>query len=231
MIFAFTSDIHIPMYARDAYHMLTLPLPKIDVLFIAGDLTKKAVYQPFIEWYEKMMHVWKPSLVIAVWGNADKEPVRKHLPKALPDIIFLEDETYTLGNFTIVGTEGVLDRPTSWQMRNIPDIQERYEKRIEWIKQAVKEAKTPYTILLSHYGVCGNTIEETHDKGGLTSMRLCDALRDNPPTITIHGHSHHARVWKTENPFLIYNVALPIHGKPLLIDADTLEEVQVGLFA
>ena len=231
MILAAVSDIHIPMYAHQAYKMLTLPLPKIDVLLIGGDLTKRAVWQPFTQWYEKIMHVWKPEVVIAVWGNADKEPVRNHLPTTLPEIVFLEDATYTIDDITIIGTEGVLDTPTRWQRSHIPDIEEKYRKRAQWIKSAIENASTPKTILLSHYGICDTTIEETHDKGGLTSMYLCNLLKNTPPTLAIHGHSHHASVWETNTPFTIYNVALPIHGKPLFFDSVSLEEIKVGLFS
>ncbi len=229
MILGFISDIHIPMYSHDAYRMLTLPLPQIDVLMIAGDLTKKGVWKPFIEWYKKMKHVWKPKHVIAVWGNADKTPVRQYLPRALPEVIFLEDQTYSIGNITIIGTEGVLDKPTRWQLKNIPNVLQMYEKRREWISTTIKKHTT--TILLTHYGVCKNTIEKSSDIGGLTSIKLCESLRTNPPTLTVHGHSHHATVYKTKEPFPIYNVALPIHGKPVLIDSETFEEIKVGLFA
>jgi len=230
MILAFTSDIHLPTYARDAFHMLTLPIPPIDVLLIAGDLTKRGVTNAFVEWFHRMKRIWKPSMVIAVWGNADKDPVRKKLPKLVKDIIFLEDQILEIGDITIIGTEGVIDLPTRWQLNHVPGIIDIYKNRIKWIANSVKSSKTKQVILLSHYGICETTIEDAIDKRGLTSIELCKVLKEHPPTLTTHGHSHHARVWKTKDPFPIYNVALPIHRRPILIDSKTLEEVPIGLF-
>ena len=177
-----------------------------------------------------MKRAWKPSMVIAVWGNADKEPVRKKLPQLVKDIIFLEEKRLEIDDITIIGTEGVIDLPTRWQLNNVPDITDIYKNRIKWIANSVKSSKTKKVILLSHYGIGETTIEAAIDKRGLTSIELCKVLKEHPPTLTIHGHSHHAKIWKTNAPFPIYNVALPIHRRPMLIDSKILEEVPTGLF-
>ncbi len=229
MIALITADLHLPMLSSLAYKVLEEPTSP-DVVLIAGDMTKKGVWKPFITWLERAMRRWNKAKFVAVWGNADKETARKHILQHTGErFIILDDQVLDLGEVRIVGTQGCLDSPTTWQLKNIPGIREIYKRRAHWIAEEV--SKDPQrTIVLSHYGVGTETIEEVPDKGGLTSTYLFNLLMNNPPLAVFHGHSHHATRLEVHDPFSIFNVALPARGRPLVIELPSLNPVRTGLF-
>jgi Icc-related predicted phosphoesterase len=229
MVALITADLHLPVLSSLAYKVLEEPVSP-DVVFIAGDMTKKGVWKPFISWLNRAMTHWDKAKFIVVWGNADKETARRHILEHTNDrFIILDDEVIELDGIRIVGTQGCLDKPTYWQLRHIPNIGELYRKRAEWIASEV--AKDPKrTIVLTHYGVGTETIEDVPDKGGLTSTYLFNLLLQNPPLAVFHGHSHHATKLEVYDPFPIFNVALPARGKPLVIELPSLQKIKTGLF-
>jgi len=122
--------------------------------------------------------------VVAIFGNEEFENTKRKLKREYSDIIWLDDEQVQVKGIDIFGTTGVLDEPTAWQSKNVPNITKVYEKRLETIEAFV--SKHPNCILLTHYAVGTYTIDPVPNPLQLTSEKLFQKVKNLPLTV-IHG--------------------------------------------
>jgi len=87
----------------------------------------------------------------------------------------LDDEQVQVKGIDIFGTTGVLDEPTAWQSKNVPNITKVYEKRLETIEAFV--SKHPNCILLTHYAVGTYTIDQCPTRCNLLQKSCSKKLR------------------------------------------------------
>ena len=215
MLIAASADIHSPKYIRLFIDSIrNLPVP--DLFLLAGDLVLRGAAGAFDLIHEEVRQNWEDIPVVAVFGNEEFENTKRKLKREFPDVIWLDDEQVQVKGIDIFGTTGVLDEPTAWQSKNVPNITKVYEKRLETIEAFV--SKHPNCILLTHYAVGTYTIDPVPNPLQLTSEKLFQKVKNLPLTV-IHGHCHYAPQWMyTEGNLNIYNVALPLHNAIVLLN-------------
>lgn len=123
----------------------------------------------------------------------------------------------------IVGTQGSLDKATSWQRRNIPSVKGVFERRAKRAESLLKkiEKQVDRRILLMHYSPCLETCEGEEEKefSWLGSRKFYKIIVKQQPDLVIHGHVHNSvrhevQIGKT----LVRNVSLPAVGSITSID-------------
>ncbi|MEM5799260.1 MAG: metallophosphoesterase [Candidatus Aenigmatarchaeota archaeon] len=233
MIIAATSDIHSPTYYEQFVRAIDFMSSRPDIFLLAGDIVDRGK----IEEYQKILNAMFGKVncpIIACFGNSEfgKEYTDK-IKEKYKQIIFLEDESITLDiddkKIGIVGTKGSLDRPTFWQSRNIPGIEEEYAKRIEKMKQLLFELKTDIKILLTHYVPTYKILEgeNINTYPELGSQEMEKVILETKPNLVICGHAHKGKRQAWVDSIPIFNVGLVLNNKIVLIDID--KDLKYGL--
>lgn len=211
------SDVHAPRYL----HLLKTSLSKttlesISAVLIAGDIVEKGDYRMCAP-VEKLIRAYLPDVpIIAVFGNEDYPEIHDKLKDECSGIIWLDDDYIEIGSekqLAVIGTTGVLDRPTRWQTRNVPQIREIYTERLNKISNLIsKISNNNMKLLLTHYPPRCRTLvgerEEFWEE--MSSRKLTELLQSKPVDVVIHGHLHESRVYRDiigNTP--VFNVALP----------------------
>ncbi len=233
MIIAATSDIHSPTYYENFVKAVDFMQVKPDLFLLAGDIVDRGN----IDEYQKILNALFGKIncpIIACFGNSEfgKENTDK-IKEKYKQITFLEDETVIINvkdkNVGIVGTKGSLDRPTYWQSKNIPGIEEEYARRIEKVKQLMGELKCDFKIFLTHYAPTYKILEGENVNAypELGSQEMEKALLQSKPNLVICGHAHKGKkqVWLDNIP--VFNVGLMLNSKIVVIDTD--KDLKFGL--
>ena len=236
MIIAATSDIHSPknfdLFVK-SIEKLNLSFIKPDIFLFAGDIVDRGN----VPEYTRVHNVLFGKIncpIVACFGNSEFGPEQtEQMKKNNPDIIFLEDESIILEingkKVGIVGTKGSLDIPTSWQSRNIPDIEEQYKRRIEKIDKLLSELEADFKILLMHYTPTYKILEgeEPWRYPQMGSKKFEEVILRNKPNLVICGHSHRGKkqVWIDTVP--IFNAALALNKEVIVIDTE--KDLKPGL--
>ncbi len=213
-------DVHSPRYLElfiEGLKGKSLP----DLFLFAGDM----VLQGRIEGYRDVLNAIENEFgeippIVACFGNEEYFETRAKIIEEYGDhIIFLDDTSTTLeinGKVVgIVGTQGSLDEPTSWQLRNVPAIRELYLNRIVVVEEMLKQLKrvgAELTILLMHYAPTTLTCVGAKPSiyRWISSKKFYRAIVHARPTAVIHAHVHESKVFYAEiNNIPIWNVALP----------------------
>ncbi len=183
----------------------------------------------------KVLKKYYKGPVVAVFGNEDYESVENEMRRLCPDIIWLNDSYYDLElkgvKVRLIGTRGVIDVPTPWQMRNIPDIRRRYENRLNRIESLLRGSPYP-TVLISHYAPTYATLHGEMRKiwRYLGSKKMEALIRKYKPTLVIHGHAHKGVIERTEIEGVpIFNVSLPAFERIFIIPLE-LRPTLMGYF-
>lgn len=241
MYIAAVSDIH-------GYKYFTLyikALSKIGslkdniVLFIfAGDIIFRGNVNSALNVIKITRELIRDKTIVACIGNEEYDSILNILFKRYSDIVWLDDNYHVVNingiKIAIVGSRGVLDRPTLWQSRNIPGIEKVYRERIIRLRKLLGEVKriSDVAILVTHYTPTFKTLigEPKHIWPEMGSTRLEKVLIETKPHIVIHGHAHNSKVFYIEvNGVKIYNVSLPATKRITLIDMSTVIERRVSL--
>ena len=166
--------------------------------------------------------------IIACFGNEEYSEVRKDILSVVGDRIFFLDEKSTIldrGSIQIgvVGTQGSLDKATSWQRRNIPSIKGVFERRAKRAASLLNkiEKTVDKRILLMHYSPCMETCEGEDERSfaWLGSRKFYQVVKDRQPDLVIHGHVHNSTKHKAMiGTSLIHNVSLPAVGSITELD-------------
>ena len=216
-----TSDIHSPVYVKSWSKALVEACSKSDsiLLLIAGDIVDrgKAHAASLVE--ECIRRCKAEIKAIGAFGNDDFEEVRDRIAANTPSIEWLDDKVKVFEwNGILVrvyGTTGVLDKLTSWQSRNMPWLEERFEARLKTLEEFSKTEKQhgEYRVLLSHYPPTYKTlVGEPRFAWPQMGSRRAEKILEKSHTIdlVIHGHAHKSRVHEAQiGGARVFNVAFP----------------------
>lgn len=221
MIIHATSDIHSPENLQLFLAALGAVKSTPEVFLLAGDLVYKNKVTEFMPVYETLRKKFPKARIIAVFGNEEYKGYEKLYETLYSGVTWLNDSFVEVGNkeLCIVGTRGALDKPTNWQLRNMPGIERYYRElpyRIASICENLRKAGCRKIILLTHYGVTDKNL--IGEKPEIHPYLACTAfgkiLRKELVDIVVHGHVHHGLIEVVEvNRVPIYNVALPARRK------------------
>ena len=233
------SDIHSPKYLPKLRHVLEKhksTIASVDLVLIAGDLTKKGSIQGLAELVKTLREYLDEKSIVACPGNEDFEEVVSKI-KQDRSITMLDDEETELKvgeyNVKIYGTRGVLDKPTVWQRKNIKNIDDIYENRLRRLREILstwRNSDKQLCIILSHYAITYNTLEGEDRRiwQHLGTCRLDACL--GAPVLVIHGHAHNSikRAVKIGST-LILNVAFPGAEGVFLVDVKLPDNYRVSI--
>lgn len=214
-----TADIHSPRYiGLLSSALLKVTFRECDLLVIAGDIVDHGRVSCASQVFRLLRRYYKGP-IIAVFGNEDYENIEDMLRKSYPDVVWLNDDYCDVKvkdvKLRIIGTRGVLDRPTSWQRRNIPRVYEMYARRVKRLETLFRDSSYP-VIFVSHYAPTYETLrgEVREIWPYLGSKKLEALIRRYRPLVVIHGHAHKSVVEKSVIQGVpIYNVSLPAFHK------------------
>lgn len=228
------SDIHSPKFLEDFKKVLSNS-SDIDLMLLAGDM----IYKGQIEEYRNVINIIKKRYgecrIVACFGNEEYDDRIHHIMEKFDDVIWLNDSYITIEvrglKLSIVGTKGCLDRPTTWQRKNIPNINQIYDERLKKIDEmlaGVTFKKPDVIILLSHYSATFKTLigEPRWAWPELGSSKLEEIIKRRKPSIVIHGHAHNSKVHNaTINGTQVYNVSFPATRKLTIIKLQKSGEI------
>ena len=216
-------DVHSPKYLNLYKNLVSsVDWSKINILIFAGDM----IFKGSVNEYSHVINITRKYFdgkILAVFGNEEYETLEEKIISNYSDEIeWLRDTgiMFTVDGFKIgiIGTRGILDRPTFWQRKNIPNIREKYSQRLRKLENVVStfRKKCDLIILVSHYSVTYKTLKGEREKTWpeLGSTRMEKLLKKYGVEIAIHAHAHRSKVTMTRiNGTSIYNVSLLATGK------------------
>lgn len=225
---AAVADVHSPRYlplfvASVSY--LRAKSEKIDLVIFAGDMVERNAVtslQPIVIAAQKLMsrHNSAPP-ILAVFGNEEYVGYEHEYTSKYPQIIWLDDEHSVVelekAKICVIGSRGILLKPTVWQQKHLLNIETLYNVRIERIKNLLKICRDyDLSILITHYASTFATVygekTEIHKFLGYPLIDLID--EDLRPHIAIHGHAHNAtKTTAIIKNTTVYNVSLPANKK------------------
>jgi Icc-related predicted phosphoesterase len=216
------ADVHSPRFTP----MFIASLEKLkppDLFLMAGDMINRGQ----IEEYPKILDALETYLgtsfpIVACFGNEEYSEIRDELVAQVKHRLIMLDEISTVLNVDgvkvgVVGTQGSLDKPTSWQRRNIPHIKKIFERRAVRAAELLRglSGTVDRRILLMHYSPCLETCEGEDDRSfsWLGSRKFYTMIQSEKPDLVIHGHVHNSSVHNAQlGSTLVRNVALPAVG-------------------
>ncbi|RLE63040.1 MAG: metallophosphoesterase [Thermoprotei archaeon] len=233
---AAVSDAHLPKYL-DLFKsaVSAFDFSDVDLLILAGDM----VFKGKIEEYGEVLSIIKSQYngpIYAVFGNEEYQELEEEIRRKYPEILWLNDSYEQIevkgARIGLVGSRGVLDKPTSWQAKHIPNITAVYAERLIRIRELLIKAKREnnYVILITHYAVICDTLkgEKPQIWRYLGSARLKTIIKKIRPTLVIHGHAHNSSVFSTRiESTYVYNVALPATKRVTRIE---VKKIDLSLF-
>jgi len=192
MLLGAMGDAHGGRYLRQ--EGLTEQLEGLDLLLLAGDITDAndlGAYGRVLSAVRKRSDV----PIVAAFGNDEYEQDRAGYRDAY-DITFLDDERVDLEvrgrTVRVVGTTGVLDRPTWWQRTNRPGMWDVYKERLQKVSSLLTREGCDVLILLSHYAPTFLTLEGEKERAfpEMGSRALEAVVLEKVPDLVIHAHAH-----------------------------------------
>ena len=219
-------DVHSPKYLPEFSSAIKKYKNKsFDLFILAGD----TIHKGFIKGFNLVAEILNEHItcpILACFGNEDYIELEEDFISQFGEYIsFLNDSSSALlikgKKIGVIGTRGVLDKPTSWQAANIPNILEIYEQRLQTIDKLLNEFESKkesneldYSLLVSHYAVGYSLLvgEKMHVYPLLGSKRFENVLlsHENLPTVVIHAHGHNATKFRsTLGPHVLFNVSFP----------------------
>jgi Icc-related predicted phosphoesterase len=226
---AAVADVHSPIFFSLFKEALSA-VKEASLFLLAGDV----VYRGDFEECKRVVATIKETLrcpIVGVFGNEEYEEIKPRL-KQIEEITWLDDEYKIFEvddiRVKIVGSRGSLLKPTSWQLRNLPDIRKLYVMRLNKLRELLaKSDDVDYTVLLLHYSPTFSTLvgEKPSIYPFMGDPRLERILRETKPKMCIHGHAHRSKVKNAViGETTVYNVSLPAAGR---ITEINVEEIAV----
>lgn len=230
------ADIHSPYYLPLFSVSINSILNKeFDLIILAGDIVNNGnvnMVKPVVDVLTKFIKRLGTEIpIMAVFGNEEYIGLEEKFESTYPEIVWLNDEYVTLRiknvSVCIAGSRGILRKPTSWQRRNIPDVEHMYEARLNKIKSILKECSgQSISILVTHYASTYATLYgENPVIYSYLGYPIIESLPvDVRPKISIHGHAHNAsRLYANVNSVDIYNVSLVARKGVAVIDVNIVD--------
>ncbi len=224
------ADVHYPRFSEEFAEALA-NLPPPDLFLLAGDMVNRGSAEEF----PNVLDIITDTLgcdfpVVSCFGNEEYTEVRKHIQKLVRGRAIILDEQSTIMEIDntkvgIVGTQGSLDKPTTWQRKNMPGIKDEFGRRADRAEMLLKRilTKTDIRILLMHYSPCIETCEGENRRAfaWLGSRKFYTVIANTQPDLAIHGHVHNSVIHETKiGATLVKNVALPAVGKVTEVELD-----------
>jgi len=222
------ADIHSPRYLHLFIASLSKVEPPVDLMILAGDAIdrgKVEAFKPVLEALNKIRRNTE-SPIIAVFGNEEYFDKEKEFYKLYPEVVWLNDSQHKLElhgvKLCIVGSRGILQKPTAWQSKHIPGIHDLYRRRLIILRDLLRECRNyGITILVTHYASSFATVygEPPMIYSYLGYPFIESLQNDEKPYLAIHGHAHNSkRLRAFVNGVEVHNVALPARRDLTLID-------------
>jgi Icc-related predicted phosphoesterase len=222
MKFLITSDLHLPTYYKEFYESLNKINEKIDFVILCGDIIDNKEHIYIKKLYYLLTSKFGDIKIFSTFGNneasflLDGEKDKDFYRREYNFINWLDYEYYDLGEYYLLGFEGFPER--TWKMVNIENIKEYYTKKLENIFSSLNKK----IIVFSHYGLSRDTVlGDPGPEWSLYSKYIENLIRKYSDKIIygFHGHAHYSKNYKTKiNNTEIYNVAFPLHKKPLIFE-------------
>lgn len=194
-----------------------------DLVVLAGDMVERNNIYALQPVYGSLIDRFRGVPIVSVFGNEEFKGFEEKYKATYPLFKWLNDEFIVLDikgvRVAVIGTRGSLDKPTTWQVRNIPGIIDYYRDLPLVISKYVDEArlqKIDYLVLVSHYGVTYENLEG-EDRSiwpYLASRRFEEVITSKQLDLVIHAHAHKGvkeRVYIGGTP--VYSVSLPARGR------------------
>jgi Icc-related predicted phosphoesterase len=222
MIVAATGDIHHPTHTGLLDSSLLTLEAEPDLFLIAGDVLKPrdpVDYGKVIVSIETRVS----CPIVAAFGNTEFQEDRSSLREENPSVIFLDDEARNLDlggrDVLVVGSTGSLERPTSWQKRNIPHVNDIYRARIRTIAKLLA-GHGELKILLTHYAPTYLTLEGEVRSSfpWMGTRRLESVISEAEPSAVVHAHAHRGTPGANINGVPIFNVSLPLNREIVVFE-------------
>lgn len=214
IIIGAVSDVHSPKHLdilRSAVNKLSGGL---DLLLFAGDMVENGNVGA-LRHVLNIIRPLNPRYIISVFGNDEHLEKKKAFVSVYKEVIWLNDESITLNisgrKIGIVGSRGVLERPTSWYYKHIEDVREYYKRKRNRLRRLLMSLDADYRILLTHYSPTFKTIKGERFKllPYLASSDMEQVLIETNTDIAIHGHVHNSSVTFVNLGITkVYNVAI-----------------------
>lgn len=224
---ALTADVHMPKYLP-LFKTSLQHLKDVNLILIAGDLVYRNAYEQLLE-LVKTIREFSQASIFACFGNEEWEGYEDKYIK-VREIIWLNDESLTLNvqglNVHLIGSRGLLDRPTFWQRTHVKDIHRRYEARFLKINRMLREVKGEYVLVITHYAPTYATLEGESETAWpeMGCRRMENVIRETNPLIWIHGHAHKSTRLETWVGFTyVLNVSLPARGGIVVLDLEKVK--------
>ena len=222
MKFLVISDLHLPIYYKEFYESLNNINEKMDFVILCGDIIDNKEHIYIKKLYYLLTSKFGNIKIFSTFGNNEAsfllngEKDKDFYRKEYNFINWLDYEYYDLGEYYLLGFEGFSER--TWKMINIENIKEYYSKKLENIFNNLNKK----IIVFSHYGLSRDTVlGDPAPEWSLYSKYIENIIRKYSDKIIygFHGHAHHSKNYKTKiNNTEIYNVAFPLHKKPLIFE-------------
>ncbi|HIP89982.1 MAG TPA: hypothetical protein EYH22_00285 [Candidatus Nanopusillus sp.] len=221
MLIVTSSDIHAPLRLKDFEVSLVNIEEEPDYILLAGDIIDKNQHFYLKKVYTIIRSFFPNSKIYSVFGNNEYIEYRNMYKKEYEFMNWIDDSYVDLGDYYLIGTEGILDLPTPWMRKNIPNILELWRIRFKSIERLLKTLDDKPIIFLSHYApTCKTVFGDPAPASVLCSRKMENLLlKCSNIRVIIHGHAHNAKIWnaKIDNAEAI-NVSFYIHNKPLIIN-------------
>ncbi|MHA2004119.1 MAG: metallophosphoesterase family protein [Candidatus Thorarchaeota archaeon] len=216
------ADVHSPRF-HEEFKLELSTHSEPDLFLMAGDMVHRGIADEIVrvlDTIEDALGLGFP--IIGCYGNEEYAEIRKTLVKLVEGrMTFLDEKSSSVKSdgktIGVVGTQGSLDKATTWQRRNIPGVKRVFERRARRASSLLKGLmkKADHTILLMHYSPCLETCEGEIDKAfaWLGSRKFYSVVEKRQPDLVIHGHVHNS--WTHEATIgrtLVRNVAFPAVG-------------------
>jgi Icc-related predicted phosphoesterase len=218
-------DIHAPKYFdlfKKSLEEFLKRKEDVSAFLLAGDLIDNGRYDQLDVIRELIKKVDLPTY--SCFGNNEFQEYSEIVMKKLPEVVFLDDNCVKLkrkeDDVSIVGSRGILDKPTYWQKKNWNDIDEIYEKRRNKLNELADICQADMKILLIHYPptlkiVKGENPRFTEQMG---SNKLDSVIKKFNLVITAHAHKGKKLVEVEGIP--VYNVSLQLNKEICILEVE-----------
>ncbi len=229
-------DVHSPKYIN----LLRACLQEITVVpnlvLLSGDIIYRGRVEHLREVLTLLNEKWRGVRILACFGNEEYDDVKDKLKEMYPEITWLDDSSIVLMingvKVGVVGTRGVLDRPTSWQRKHIPNIYRVYSERLKVIESELKRLRSSVDvlILLTHY-VPSFKLLEGEDRRiwpEMGSQAMERVVLESKVDLVLYAHAHNAKVTELRiGSTLFVSTSLPARKGITVIELPDLKLVEV----
>lgn len=219
MKLAAVGDIHSPKYLDLFKDAVSRAPSDVKCLILCGDLILKGRHEE-VSTVVQILKSKYSCPIYACFGNEEYESVEDKIVESTKnEVTWLDDSLIEVElsgyKVTLIGTRGCLDRPTRWQMKNIPNAMDIYNQRVKRLDELLSKSSGK-VVLFSHYAPTYLTLEGEQQRiwPELGCKKLENLILKRQPDLVIHAHAHRAtRLEASLGLSKVINASLPASGK------------------